>query len=57
MKIFDTKINFNPAGSGSITKRLTVPSEIIKDMNITAEENKVQVIYDEENKTFSVKKC
>lgn len=50
------KITFNKAGSGSITKRLTLPSKIIADMGITTEEPYVELIYDEEKKEAIIRK-
>lgn len=50
------KISFNKSGSGSITKRLTLPSSIIKDMGITEDEREVEMIYDENEKEITIKK-
>lgn len=50
------KISFNKSGSGSITKRLTLPSSIISDMGITDKEREVEVIYDDSTKEITIKK-
>ena len=50
------RISFNKSGSGSITKRLTLPSSIMKDMGITEDEREVEMIYDENGKEITIKK-
>ena len=50
------RISFNQSGSGSITKRLTLPSSIMKDMGITEDEREVEMIYDENKKEIKIKK-
>lgn len=50
------KINFNRAGSGSISKRLTIPSSIISDMGITENEREVEMIYNDTTKEITIKK-
>lgn len=50
------KISFNKSGSGSITKRLTLPSRIIADMGITDEEREVEMFYDNIKKEIIIKK-
>lgn len=50
------RISFNKSGSGSITKRLTLPSSIMKDMGITEDEREVEMIYDENEKEITIKK-
>lgn len=50
------KVTFNKAGSGSITKRLTLPSKIIADMGISKEEPYVDFIYDKEKKEAIIRK-
>ena len=51
------KISFNKAGSGSITKRLTLPSKIVADMGITEKDREIEMIYDETTKEIKIKKC
>jgi len=50
------KLSFNKSGSGSITKRLTIPSKIISDMGITEKERNVELIYNEEKKEIIIRK-
>lgn len=50
------KISFNKAGSGSITKRLTLPSRIIADMGITENDREIELLYDENKKEITIKK-
>lgn len=50
------KISFNKAGSGSITKRLTLPSRIIADMGITENDREIELLYDENKKEIIIKK-
>ena len=49
-------ISFNRAGSGSVTKRLIIPSKVIADMGITNEEREVEFIYDDTKKEITIKK-
>lgn len=50
------KISFNKAGSGSITKRLAIPSTIIKNMGITENDREVELIYNEGTKEITIRK-
>lgn len=50
------KISFNKAGSGSITKRLTLPSRIVADMGITEEEREIEMTYDNTTKEIRIRK-
>ena len=50
------KISFNKAGSGSITKRLAIPSKIVSDMGITENDREVELLYDENKKEIIIKK-
>ena len=50
------KISFNKAGSGSITKRLTLPSKIVADMGITEKDREIEMIYDETTKEIKIRK-
>lgn len=50
-------ISFNKAGSGSITKRLTLPSSIVKDMGIDENNRQVKLIYDESKKEIIIRKA
>lgn len=49
-------ISFNLAGSGSVTKRLTIPSTVIADMGITKEEREVEFIYNDIKKEIRIRK-
>lgn len=49
-------ISFNLAGSGSVTKRLTIPSTVIADMGITKEEREVEFVYDDIKKEIRIRK-
>ncbi len=50
------KISFNKAGSGSITKRLAIPSRIASDMGITKNDREVELIYNDNKKEITIKK-
>lgn len=50
------KISFNKAGSGSITKRLTLPSKVVADMGITDKDREVEMIYDNTTKEIIIRK-
>ena len=50
------KVSFNKAGSGSITKRLAIPSKIISDMGITEDDREVELLYNENKKEITIKK-
>lgn len=50
------KVSFNKAGSGSITKRLTLPSRVIADMGITENDREIELLYDENKKEITIKK-
>ncbi len=49
-------VSFNKSGSGSITKRLTLPTNVVKDMGITEDEREVEFIYDNTKKEIIIKK-
>ena len=50
------QISFNKSGSGSITKRITLPSSFMKDMGITEKDRQVKLTYDEGKKEIIIKK-
>lgn len=47
---------FAKSGSGSITSRLTIPIAWVKEMNITKDDRTVEVTFNEESKTITIKK-
>lgn len=49
-------VSFNKAGSGSITKRITLPSSVLKDMGIDQKNRQVKFIYDSVNKEIIIRK-
>ncbi len=49
-------ITFNKSGSGSITKRLTLPSSILKRMGIDENNRQVLLIYNDDKKEIIIKK-
>ncbi|MCI8396808.1 MAG: AbrB/MazE/SpoVT family DNA-binding domain-containing protein [Clostridia bacterium] len=51
------KITFNKSGSGSITKRITLPSKFISDMGITEQDRDVELLYDEQHKQIILRKA
>ena len=50
------KIIFNKRGDGYISGKLSIPMTWLKDMNLTPEDREVEVIYDEDTKSFTTKK-
>lgn len=52
----DLKVMFAKSGSGSKTTRLTLPIAWVKEMNITEDERQVEVTYDDEDKSITIKK-
>ncbi len=49
-------ITFNKSGSGSITKRLTLPSSILKKMGIDENNRQVLLIYNDDKKEIIIRK-
>lgn len=49
-------VSFNKAGSGSITKRLTLPSSILKKMGIDENNRQVLLLYDDSKKEIIIRK-
>lgn len=49
-------ISFNKAGSGSITKRITIPSSILKKMEIDENNRQVLLIYNDDKKEIIIRK-
>lgn len=56
-KVFEKDVNFNKGGgtSSGLSGRLIIPKELLVDLNITREENKV-VIYREDDKIIIKKR-
>ncbi|EQK39989.1 antidote-toxin recognition MazE family protein [[Clostridium] bifermentans ATCC 638] len=56
-KIFEKDVNFNKGGgtSSGSSGRIIIPKELLVDLNITREENKV-VIYREDDKIIIKKR-
>ncbi|MBC5996457.1 AbrB/MazE/SpoVT family DNA-binding domain-containing protein [Romboutsia ilealis] len=52
----DLNVMFAKSGSGSITSRLTIPIAWVKEMNITKDDRTVEVTFNEESKTITIKK-
>lgn len=50
------KIIFNKSGDGYMSGKLSVPMTWLKDMGLTPEDREVEVIYNEETKSFITKK-
>lgn len=50
------QVIYNKAGSGSWTKRITIPSKIIADMGITEKDRDIELLYDENKKEITIKK-
>lgn len=55
MESKELNISFYKAGSG-ISARVNLPKKWIVDMGLSPENKNVEVIYDEETKTISIKK-
>jgi len=49
-------ISFNKAGSGSMTKRLTLPSSILKKMGIDENNRQVLLMYDNDKNEIIIRK-
>jgi len=49
-------ISFNKAGSGSMTKRLTLPSSILKKMGIDENNRQVLLMYDDDKNEIIIRK-
>ena len=56
MEVRKLKIIFNKSGDGYISGKLSIPMTWLKDMNLTPEDREVEVIYDEDTKSFMTKK-
>ncbi len=56
MEVRKLKIIFNKSGDGYISGKLSIPMTWLKDMNLTPEDREVEVIYDEDTKSFTTKK-
>ena len=51
----DRNLSFYKAGGG-IAVRINLPKEWINDMKLTANDKSVEMIYDKEKKTITIKK-
>ncbi len=49
-------ISFNKAGSGSMTKRLTLPSSILKKIGIDENNRQVLLMYDDDKNEIIIRK-
>lgn len=56
MEVRKLKIIFNKSGDGYMSGKLSVPMTWLKDMGLTPEDREVEVIYNEETKSFTTKK-
>lgn len=52
----DLNVTFTTSGSGSKTTRLALPISIIKDMGVSEDDRKVEVVYNTIEKTITIKK-
>ncbi len=50
------KVSFNKSGTGGVTPRINLPTEWVKDMEISKEESEISIIYDREKKEITLKK-
>lgn len=51
------KITSNKSGSGSISRRITLPSQILDDMGLSLEDKNISLIYNPISKEIILKKC
>ena len=56
MEVRNLKIIFNKSGDGYFSGKLSIPMTWLKDMNLTPEDREVEVAYNQEEKSFIVKK-
>ncbi len=56
MEVRKLKIIFNKSGDGYLSGKLSIPMNWLKDMNLTPEDRDVEVIYNQETKSFTVQK-
>ena len=52
----ELNVMFAKSGSGSKTTRLTIPMKWVKDMNITEDDRNVEVTFNKDDKTITIKK-
>lgn len=56
MKEVKKIVSYTKSGSGSFTPRVIIPTDWLKDMEISKENNKISMKYDEEAKEIVIKK-
>ena len=56
MEVRNLKIIFNKSGDGYLSGKLSIPMTWLKDMGLTPEDREVEVVYNEETKSFTTKK-
>lgn len=56
MEVRNLKIIFNKSGDGYFSGKLSIPMNWLKDMNLTPDDREVEVSYNQNEKSFTVKK-
>ena len=52
----ELNISFYKAGNAGVSNRITLPRKWIQSMEITENDKMVEVYFDDENKTITIKK-
>lgn len=52
----ELKVTFNKSGAGSQTNRITIPTSWIREMDVTEDDRNVEVTFNKDNKTITIKK-
>ncbi|MDB8791704.1 AbrB/MazE/SpoVT family DNA-binding domain-containing protein [Romboutsia sp. 1001216sp1] len=52
----ELKISFQKSGVGSQTNRVTIPTSWIREMNITEDDRNVEVTFNKNDKTITIRK-
>ena len=53
----NAKVLWSKSGKGSDTTRLTIPVSWVRKMELSREERIIEMTFDEENGTITLKKC
>ncbi len=52
----ELNVTFTTSGSGSKTTRLSLPITFLREMNVTEDDRVVEVTFNKEDKTITIKK-
>ena len=52
----ELNVTFTTSGSGSKTTRLALPITFLREMNVTEDDRVVEVTFDKDDKTITIKK-